>query len=231
MYEMIVTVIAVIGMMAAVLLFVKAGFLQKVLVKFGFQKKKVAINWTAFSWESSLRKMGCKADVVFLGDSITRGGDFHIQFPQLTVANLGSSGDTLAGMIGRVTAIQAFCPKKVFLQGGINGLTDFNLSCCISQYEDLICKVEQEVPDAKVYIQSTLPLSAAKSKKICKNSTIAAFNDAIRQLAEKHGHTYIDLYSLYLENGEMNPADTLDGLHLKPEGYNRWYKAIRKYMQ
>ena len=230
MYALIATVVAVISTTAFVLLFIKVGCLQKLLVKLGLRKQKVSINWTAFSWESCLRKMGCRADVVFLGDSLVRGGDFHEQFQGVKIVNLGSSGDTLSGMIGRISAVQALSPRKVFLMGGINGLTDRNVACCLSVYEDLVLELGKALPAARLYIHSLLPLSAAKAGKICKNTTIQAFNTGLREIAERYGHSYIDLHPKYLYKGTMTPEKTTDGIHLKPEAYEVWYEAIRPYI-
>lgn len=231
MYTAIVTVAALAFAAAFILLFIKVGFLRKLLVKLGIQKQSVSMNWTAFSWESCLRKMECTADVVFLGDSLVRGGDFHKQFADTKIINLGSSGDTLSGMMGRVSTVQALEPRKVFLMGGINGLTDQNVACCISLYEDLVLELEKAMPSVPLYLQSILPLSAAKAKKLCKNTTITAFNAGIREIAHKHGHTYIDLHSLYLRDGEMASEKSVDGIHLKPEAYEAWYQAIGPYMK
>lgn len=226
MYPAIVTVFAILSISAFVILFIRCGFLQKLLVKLGIKKKRVTMNWTAFSWESCLKKMHCEADVVFFGDSIIRGGDFHEQFPEYAIVNLGASGDTLAGMIGRVSTIQALSPKKIFLMGGINGLTNRNIACSASQYEDLIKEIENKIPDAELYILSTLPVTAEKARRLCTNATIKRFNKEIEEIADRHGHTYIDLYSLYLCDGQLDPELSVDGLHLKPEGYEKWYQTI-----
>lgn len=230
MYPVIATAVAFISTVAFVLLFIKAGCLQKLLVKLGLRKQKVSMNWTAFSWESCLRKMECKADVVFLGDSLVRGGDFHEQFRDVKIVNLGSSGDTLSGMIGRISAVQALSPRKVFLMGGINGLTDQNVACCLSSYEDLVLELGKAIPSVHLYIQSVLPLSAAKSRSICKNATIEAFNAGVHSIADRYGHTFIDLYPLYLRDGVLAPEKTVDGIHLKPEAYETWYEMIRPYI-
>ncbi len=63
-----------------------------------------------------------------------------------------------------------------------------------------------------------------------KNTTICNFDKALRELAERYGHTYIDLHSLYLKGGQMNPDLTVDGLHLKPEAYQFWYDALEPYV-
>ena len=223
--------LTVLSIFAFMLVFIKAGFFDKLLVKYGFRKKRIGTNWTAFSWESCLAKLAYKADVVFFGDSLTRGGDFHKICKNSSVVNLGCSGDTLAGMIGRASTVQMLSPQKVFIMGGINGLTDYNVLTSVSTYEDLLESMEKLLPAAKFYIQGLLPLSAARARKLrCSNSAIVKYNEALKVLANKRGHIYIDLFSLYLRNGELDPEVTVEGLHLKPEGYERWYQAVEQYL-
>ena len=231
MRVVIVSVLAALLAVCCMLLFYKAGFMGKLLVKFGVRKKQTTMNWTAFSWESCLTKMGCRADIVFLGDSLPRGGDFHLHCGNQQLVNLGCSGDTLAGMIGRVSTVEMLQPKKVFLMGGINGLTDYNISKSLSSYADLLSALEKALPESHIYVQGLLPLTLRKAKSLhCNNKTILLFNQQIRELAEEKGCTYIDLYSLYEKNEEMDLDITVDGLHIKPEGYDRWYEALSPYL-
>lgn len=231
MYPIIITVIAAAGWLAAVALAGKAGYLTKILVKLGLQEQKQKINWTAFSWDSCLQKLEYKADAVFFGDSIIRGGDFHKMFPNKKIVNLGCSGDTLSGMINRLSMVQAVDPEKVFFMGGINGLTEHNLSNCIKKYAQLLEQLKKTAPNAQLYVHSLLPIAKEKEKHICKNATIRRFNDAIRAIAEEKGAIYIDLQPYYAKDGFMNPDLTIDGLHLYPESYEKWMHVLAQYME
>lgn len=231
MYDVTVTIIAVLSISALMVLIFKGGYFTKILVKLGLKENTAQINWTAFSWESCLQKLNYKADIVFFGDSIIRGGDFHKHFCDLEIINLGCSGDTLSGMINRISMVQAVSPEKIFLLGGINGLTDYNIKKSANKYDELINELHNAVPRAQIYVHSLLPLSAEKEKSICKNKTIEAFNSEIKQIAEKYGFTFIDLYSLYVFEGKMNPKLTKDGIHLQPEAYTLWIEKIAKYMK
>lgn len=68
--------------------------------------------------------MDYDADIVFFGDSITRGDQWRDAFPEETVVNLGRSGASVIGMTNRVDMIASVKPEKVFLIGEINSLTD-----------------------------------------------------------------------------------------------------------
>ena len=184
-----------------------------------------------FSWESSLKQLVYDADVVFFGDSITRGGNFQRYFPDLKIVNLGCTGDTLEGMRGRLSMIKTLSPQKVFLMGGINGLTDHNIEKCIAKYEQLLTDIREVLPDTQIYVQSLLPISTEKQRQLlCHDRAIRCFNESIRKLSEKHEVKYVDLYPLYEQNGQIEPTLTVDGMHIKPEAYERWAEMIHCYV-
>ena len=229
-YAIIATTIILLILAAFILVFHHAGYDEKLLVKLGFKEQTSKINEAVLSWERCLEKLEYDADVVFFGDSITCLGDFQKYFPNIKICNLGHGGDSLSGMINRISMIQSVNPEKVFLLGGINGLTDLNLDNCVSKYAQLLDLLEESLPDTEIYIQSVLPISSSRELSKCHNTTIERFNDEIKKLAEAHKMEYINLYSLYELNGEMNSELTFDGVHIKHEAYDLWAEKIIKYI-
>lgn len=223
--------IAAVSVIALFFVLLKTGIVEKVLVKLGLADPKKKMNWTAFSWESSLRQSGYKADVCFFGDSLIRGGEFQKAFPHTTIVNFGCSGDTICNMRGRLTMIQAVEPRSVFLMAGINGLTNWNVARCVKQYKLLISELQDIVPNAQIYLHSVLPISKRYEKRICKNETILRFNQEIEAIAREKGITFINLHPLYSCNGELDPAFTVEGLHLRSEAYQPWIQEISPYLQ
>lgn len=188
------------------------------------------IDWAVVSWNNTLLKLDYDADIVFFGDSITRGSDFRQYFPDSKIVNLGYSGDSLKGMLGRVSAVAAVKPEKVFLLGGINGLTDTNADICMENYASLLNSLKEALPDAQIYIQSILPVSRENEDIYCHNTAIVDFNAKLVELAEDNDATFVDLYRLYELNGEMNPELTVDGVHLKSDAYDLWAAEIEQYI-
>ncbi len=211
-------------------LIVKGNYHRRILHKLGVAKLMPPFNWVAFSWESCLNKINCEGDIVFFGDSITQCANFHLRYPQCRIVNLGCSGDTLGGMLRRVGMVQGVNPKKVFVLGGINGLTNYNIPLCVKEYAALLDAMKAAVPLATIYVQSVLPISHSREKTVCKNTTIAAFNQRLETLAAEKGCVFIDLYPLYECDGQLDAALSVDGLHLKSEAYDRWEQAIHAYM-
>ena len=62
--------------------------------------------------------------LVFIGDSLTRWGDWWHRFPGYQVANLGISGETVEGLLARreLIRMQIDNPNFIFLMTGINNL-------------------------------------------------------------------------------------------------------------
>lgn len=233
-YTVLITVVAVLSSIAFIMVFVRAGYHVKLLEKLGFLPPTNAINYTLQSWQNCIEKLDYDADVVFFGDSITQDSDFKAHFPQYNIVNLGYGGDTLRGMNSRISMVEAVKPEKVFVMGGVNSLSDSNLAQSVEAYRQLICNLREALPNAELYIQSVLPVSKNREmaqNRARSNETIRAFNDCLRKLSKELGVVYIDLYSLYEEDGQMNPQLSTDGLHLKTEAYKLWADAIWPYMQ
>ena len=232
--ELIITIVGSVAFVSTIImtvLLVKCNYHRKILMKLGLVEQSCPINWAAFSWNSCMEKLEYRADVVFFGDSIIRGGNFHKRFQHLKIVNLGSSGDSLAAMIRRIDGARVLSPKKVFLLGGINGLTDMNIKKTAAKYEELLNKLQEKIPAAQIYVHSVLPISRKKQLQICKNSTIIKFNEMIKEIASRKGLEYVELHSSYFKNGELNPAMTKDGIHLLPEAYESWYERIEGHLK
>ena len=190
------------------------------------------INWTLFSWKSSLEKLNLKADICFFGDSITRGGDFQNCFPDKVVCNLGISGDNLSGMLERVDMIRFVSPKEIYLMAGINDLLAGNTSkVCIDKYHDLIKAICSQNPQARLFVQSVLPINNEKCKKNMSAQLIRDFNKSLEKICKEESVEYIDVFSLYEKDGKLPEEYTVDGLHLYPQAYSIWMNKLQSYIK
>ena len=188
--------------------------------------------WCIQGWTNTLEKLHLDVDVVFFGNSITRGSSFEKYFPNVTICNLGYPGDNLDGMLLRVNQIKAVNPEKVFVMAGINGLYIQTEQVFTEKYVTMVDSIKQVVPNAKIYLQSILPVNPSmKDGKLFNKEKIAKCNDIIRIVAGQKGCIYVDLYRLYAVNGIMPTELTRDGIHLFPESYDRWAEEIRKYIE
>lgn len=214
---------------------VKTDILKKVMVRLGVIECKATDApdyYAIFSWTNMLKKMGYDSDVVFFGDSITRGSDFQEFFPNHKVVNLGYSGDDIVRAIRRVDQIKALKPEKVFLLMGINGLSTKSNDDFRSQYTLLVDSISHALPSSKLYLQSILPVNQElKAKSVADNSKILDANKIIKDISIEKDMVYVDLYSKFCLNGELPDSLTIDGIHLMESSYRYWADAIQQYIE
>ena len=213
--------------------FFRENYPERILIRCGLKEEKTqepGINYTLISWKSSLAQLDYDADIAFFGDSITQMGNFQSYFIDKRIINLGISGDSLCGMTSRVDMLSNVNAEKVFLMAGINGLKDDTIKSSVDSYETLICSIRDVAPDAKLYIQSVLPVSQEQEEFCAKNDTIKIFNNEIENLAKEYGATYINLFDLYENDGYMNEQLTSDGIHLQGKAYEIWISEIEQYI-
>lgn len=140
---------------------VKTNFFRRIGTRMGVCETKPQDRgdyWCIQGWTNTLRKLGYDADVVFFGNSITRGGNFQDYFPNVKTCNLGYSGDNMDGMMLRMEQIKAVSPEKVFVMAGINGLQMQTDDVFEKKYQQMVDSIKKTVPEAEVYLQSILPV-------------------------------------------------------------------------
>ena len=213
---------------------VKTNFFKRIGNRMGIcemDPKDRGDYWCIQGWTNTLEKLNYDADVVFFGNSITRGGSFQKYFPNVKTCNLGYPGDNMDGMMFRVEQIKAVKPEKVFVMAGINGLQVQTNDVFESKYQRMVDSIKSKVPDAEIYLQSILPVNHNMMKGVAGSEKIEQANDIIKTIAQYSSCVYIDLWALYEKDGEMPKELTRDGVHLKPEAYERWMEEIRKYIE
>ena len=113
---------------------------------------------------------------------------------------------------------------------------DLTADTIVARIEKVLCKIMEESPRTKLYLQSMLPFNESfkRYKKLDgKTFMVAEVNERLVKLAKKYKITFINLHPLFLEEGtaNLNPEITGDGLHLKKEGYAIWKEAIKGYVK
>ncbi len=179
-----------------------------------------------------LNKMRYDSDIVFFGDSITRGSDFQEYFPNVRIVNLGYSGDDLVRSLRRINQIKALMPEKIFLLIGINGLGTKSDIDFKSEYMTLVDSIIQCMPSSELYLQSILPVNEfKKDKSVANNQKISNANQIIQGISKEKGLIYIDLFSLFSHTGGLPDSLTVDGVHLLPSAYQIWAREISGYVE
>ena len=132
-------------------------------------------------------------------------------------------------------------PKKVFLNIGTNDLSNprIPISQMIENYDRILCKIEEALPQAVIYLMAYYPVNyeaAAEEMKEClkirTNEKIERANEEVKKLAQKHGQHYIDVNkNLKDEQGRLKAEYTIEGMHIKEEGYAAIYDDVMRYVE
>jgi lysophospholipase L1-like esterase len=174
-----------------------------------------------------------KGEIIFLGNSITDGGEWVELLNHRKAKNRGISGDVTEGVLFRLDEVTSSTPAKVFLLIGIN-----DLARGVGQetvFEN-ICKIVRTIrassPKTKVFVQSILPVNNEFETfrgHTSKTNEVLWINQQLRQWCKQEKVTYVDLFSSFVTPGtsRLNPNYTNDGLHLTGAGYLKWVEIVK----
>lgn len=179
-------------------------------------------------------------DAAFLGNSLISGLDIYNIEPDADY--YWSIGMSVYGALhtpmkdSEYTAVETLCDKtfgKVFLMFGTNELGWTNSDSFISYYSDIIDEIHTSMPNAKIYIQSILPVTKSvsiKNENGINNKRIEEYNNLLKKLAVGKNVNYLDIASIYKDK-DGNMKDEFsggDGIHISPNAYYKWIDYILK---
>ena len=171
--------------------------------------------------------------VIFLGNSITQGGDWAKLTGDSTVINRGIGADLTFGLRRRLADVTRRKPSKLFILIGINDISkDIPDAVIAAQYRALVDSVRAQSPATKIFVQSILPLNPAVRnfpQHYDKQERVVAVNALLRRMARDVGARYVNLWPLFLDaKGRLDARYTNDGLHLNQLGYERWVRYLKQ---
>lgn len=193
---------------------------QLQLVKEYYQSKV-----TLFQEQNDTINQG-ETDVAFIGDSLTEGYNLAEYYPQYNTVNRGIGGDTTHGVQQRLkVSLYDINPKVVVMLIGGN-----NLKTMLNNYEEILVDIKTNLPQTKVVVVS---LSAMGGSFAEKNQVVLSNNAVLRQLANKHGYSFVDIFTpLYnTKTQQIHQEYTTDGAHFSSKGYQVVTSAILPVLQ
>jgi lysophospholipase L1-like esterase len=172
-----------------------------------------------------------KGDIIFLGNSITDGGEWNELFNDLSIKNRGISGDRTVSVLNRLDEVYSRSPAKVFLLIGINDLArNISTDSVVKNIIWIVELIKEKSPQTKLYIQSILPVNETFGlfrDHTRKRAEILQINKALFDSAARYQYEFIDIFSALADTtGRLNADYTNDGLHLTGTGYLKWKDAI-----
>lgn len=177
-------------------------------------------------------------NTAFIGDSLTDGFRMHANLPDatflcgtsMTIDRLNEREAPGGGNIMERIKQGGF--DKVYIMLGINeNLVDSARDGFIARYASLVDTVKQSSPDAVVYVQSILPVSAQRDQNgPLHNAVIRRYNEALLAMAIEKQVYYIDVDRIMTdEHGNLPDGASSDGAHPFKEYYLSWLEYLKRH--
>lgn len=166
-------------------------------------------------------------NILFAGDSLIEYFDWRARFPGHKVMNAGMAGESVEGLLSRVSRIRGLCPEAdmIFIMTGINNVAMGDLDFTGS-YRPVIEQLSSAYPEARIFINSLLPSAV----DFIDNGSVRDINVLLRDLAESTGVEYLDIHGLFIDAEGRALRDYLldDGVHISAKGYAVWSGELER---
>ena len=118
-------------------------------------------------------------------------------------------------------SVEAADPDIIFLCFGMNDIEAFkeNVGRFIERYTATIQRLQENVPNAIIYINSVFPVSEKTLAKKSYFSNVDLYNQELRKMCDQLGVFFVDSTFLPRENPGFYDAD---GMHMKSRFYPLW---------
>jgi len=171
--------------------------------------------------------------IMFLGDSITEGGNWMGVVGDSTVINRGIGGDVTFGVLKRLGDVVQRRPSKLFIMIGINDIgKDIPDAVIADNCRQIIEEVQAKSANTEIYLQSLLPVNPSHPgfpQHYDKEYHVIHLNQLLREVAAATGSHFVNLFPLFLNAQERLAAEfTTDGLHLNERGYRVWAQYLKE---
>lgn len=180
------------------------------------------------------------SDAVFIGNSLTVGLSMNCGKPLATFyastgLNVNSiwESDTIAlDNGGYGTVFDALAQKqfaRVYVMFGINEVGWPYWDVFQTNYIKVIEKIKELQPNAKIYIESILPVSslAVNTDPVFTTENIDGLNEYVKNTASQTGTAYLDINSeLRQADGSLPLEASTDGIHLLKDYCMIWLKYL-----
>jgi len=171
--------------------------------------------------------------IIFLGNSITEGGNWKAFFPNEDVLNRGIGGDITFGIINRLDEIIQRQPSKLFLLIGVNDIgQDIPEAVIADNIRRILSRLKAESPSTDITVQSILPVNPeipGFPQHYDKQYRVLMTNQLIFKTCEDQEVRFLNLFPYFLDGRQRLKAEfTGDGLHLNARGYQLWVDILKR---
>jgi lysophospholipase L1-like esterase len=176
-------------------------------------------------------------DLLFIGDSITQGwagagkSAWEAHFGKLNAVNLGFNGDRTQHVLWRLDNgnINGIHPKAAVLMIGTNNVFANTAEESGAGIAAIVHKLREKLPETKILVLAIFPRGDTPHDLRSKN---AKASEIASKLADNKQIFYMDIGDKFLApDGVISKQIMPDFLHLSPQGYEIWARAIDAWLQ
>ncbi len=163
-----------------------------------------------------------------VGDSMAEGLDcYGVLNKENVVWHRGRRIDTMSADLEKV---KAYNPSFLFLAYGANDIKSWtsNVDGWIAKYREAIMKIQSELPNTKIIVNSVLPVSDYAVANDPSFTYQPMYNDALKNLAKELGIQFLE-NGVYLAD-RVN-SFSADGVHPKVPFFQSWGKHMASYLK
>ena len=195
----------------------------------GWKKRQASLN-------ERVAQTGKKAQLIFIGDSITQGWEgegkevWAERYAKFDAVNLGIGGDRTQHVLWRLDHgnLEGLSPKAAVVMIGTNNSNgeDNTAEQIAEGVSAIVKKLRSKLPSMKILLVPIFPRgenpNPQRGKVLQANQIIQKLADGENVLWVDFGHKFID------EQGQI-PRDIMpDFLHLTKKGYEIWADSIKE---
>ncbi len=133
------------------------------------------------------------------------------------------------GKMGVEQALSENSFGKIYIMLGLNEIGTGDTQYFTDAYSEVIDRIRELQPDAIIYIQGIMHVTARKSDKdkFFNNNRINERNEGLKALADQRDIFYIDMNEAVDDgNGNLDSSLSFDDVHLKASSYERWHEYL-----
>ena len=181
------------------------------------------------------------ADAVFIGDSRSVGLQLYSGIESTFYCATGMNVKSALKSCGfpgvedgEATLEQLMTENqfgKIYISLGVNELGWVYPETFIEKYGQLLDRLRALQPEAALYIQALIPVTAERSKRdeVFNNERIALYNRLIVEMAVEKGIALLTPGDALVGEDGALPADaSVDGIHLTGAYCNKWAEYLRR---
>jgi lysophospholipase L1-like esterase len=178
--------------------------------------------------------------IVFYGDSLTQLCDLNQYYHYDNIYNCGICGITSDILLNFIDeGVIKYKPSKVVIMVGVNDLGNTLMSSprqIALNIKEMCEIIHNNLPSCQIYVCGCIPCIEEYHgykyihKGIRSNDTIYMITKEINKLIQYNYVTFIDTYSLFINDKEVRKELYTDGLHINDEGYKILSNEINKYL-